>query len=373
MEQKKKEEEQNYKEKERFVGEGSGKNNTMKEQEQEADADTESLTDWQSAWDEYFEERRKEIAVKNEEMEEKQIKQEKEEEIEEGQIEEEDDQDIQDDDTLKEPNFIRNESKETGWGKCYFRALEHDPLFGKDKKIRHPFYANEDKFILQRHPSQGQNRVYIPDGKLQIGREHYYMRTLLIHAAHHCHAHYGVTKTYRDLLKDTFWPGQWEETKKFVESCNICQRIKQPTQRPAETAKMIQILERPFQSICIDIIGPFPPSQGYKYALVVVDRFSSFIRIVPRKKKFNTRDIVEVHISKIYCYHGMPQEIISDRGPQIVSNYFTELHKAFGVHLSPSTAFHQQTNGSAERAIKTIAQVHRAYVNSKQTNWLSQL
>ena len=129
-----------------------------------------------------------------------------EEEIEEGQIEEENTQDIEDNDTLNEPNFIWNESKETGWGKCYFRALEQDPLFGKDKKIRHPFYAIREGFILQRHPSQGQNQVYIPDGKLQIGGEHYSMRTLLIHAAHHRLAHYGVTKTYRDLLKDTFWP-----------------------------------------------------------------------------------------------------------------------------------------------------------------------
>ena len=70
-------------------------------------------------------------------MEEKQVIEEEEE------IEEEDTQD-----TLDEPNFIWNESKETGWGKCYFRALEQDPLFGKDKKIRHPFYANEDGFIL---------------------------------------------------------------------------------------------------------------------------------------------------------------------------------------------------------------------------------
>ena len=75
----------------------------------------------------------------------------------------------------------------------------------------------------------------------------------------------------------------------------------------------------------------------------------------------------------MYCYHGIPQEIISDQGPQFVCNYFTELHQAFGVHLSPSTVFHQRTNGSAERAIKKIAQVLRAYVNSKQTNWVSQL
>ena len=120
------------------------------------DADTESLSDWQSAWDGYFEDRRKEAVEAASEEEE---------------IDERGTQEIKDDDIINEPNFIWNESKETRWGKCYFQAFGQDPLFGKDKKIRHPFYKNEDGFILHRHPSQGQNRVYIPDGKLQIGGE----------------------------------------------------------------------------------------------------------------------------------------------------------------------------------------------------------
>ena len=68
------------------------------------------------------------MTEKSKEMKEKQVKV----VSEEGKIEEEDNQDMQDDDTLNEPNFIWNESKETGWGKCYFRALEQDPLFSKE-------------------------------------------------------------------------------------------------------------------------------------------------------------------------------------------------------------------------------------------------
>ena len=114
MEQENEEEVQNYKEKGRFVGEGSGKNNTIKEQEQDEDADTEeTLSDWQSAWDEFLDERRKEIEGKSKEMEVKQVLEE-EKEIEEGQNEEEDTQDIQEVDALNKPNFIWNESKETG-------------------------------------------------------------------------------------------------------------------------------------------------------------------------------------------------------------------------------------------------------------------
>ena len=73
----------------------------------------------------------KEMVVMSKEMEEKQVR----EESEEGEIEEQDSQDIQDDDTVNEPNVIWKESMETGWGKGYVRALEQDPIFGKDKKI----------------------------------------------------------------------------------------------------------------------------------------------------------------------------------------------------------------------------------------------
>ena len=39
----------------------------------------------------------------------------------------------------------------------------------------------------------------------------------------------------------------------------------------------------------------------------------------------------------------------------------------------PSTAFQQQTNGSAEHTTKMITQTLRAYVNAKQTDWVDHL
>ena len=53
------------------------------------------------------------------------------------------------DDTINEPNFIWNENKYTSWGKCYFKALEDDKVFGNGKTIRHTIYRNEDGIILK--------------------------------------------------------------------------------------------------------------------------------------------------------------------------------------------------------------------------------
>ena len=91
------------------------------------------------------------------------------------------------------------------------------------------------------------------------------------------------------------------------------------------------------------------------------------------KKTYTTQNNIHALISKINCYHGIPHKIISDQGLQFVSNFFRELHEAFDVHLMPSTAFHQQTNNSAECTIKVITQTLRAYVNAKQTDRVDHL
>ena len=62
-----------------------------------------------------------------------------------------------DDNMVNKPNFIWNKNKYTSWGKCYFKALEDDKAFSNRKTICHPFYRNEDSFILKHHLSEDQN------------------------------------------------------------------------------------------------------------------------------------------------------------------------------------------------------------------------
>ena len=198
------------KEKEGIVGEGSGKNNNfsftnyLNDSDMEADGEQEGSDGSEEG----------EVRKKGKGMVDEGQKQEGKEDAE---MEQEEETDVDDeydphvdDNTINEPNFFRNENRYTSWGKCYFKALEDNKVFGNEKTICHPFYRNEDGFILKCYPSECQNRVFIPDGRCKIGGEFYPMRTLLIHSAHHRLAHYGVSKTYRDISRDTIWPGQWE-------------------------------------------------------------------------------------------------------------------------------------------------------------------
>ena len=182
-----------------------------------------------------------------------------------------------DDNTINEPNFIWNENNYTSWGKCYFKALQDDKVFGEGKTIHHPLCRNKNGFVLKRYPSKGQNRVYISDGRCMIGGEFYPIRPLLMHYVHHRLVHYVVSKTYRDISKDTSWPEQWKETKRFVKRCHTCQIIKKRTQCPSGNAQLMQVRERPCYSISMNVLGSFPTYKGFEYRLVVVDRFSPLV------------------------------------------------------------------------------------------------
>jgi len=45
---------------------------------------------------------------------------------------------------------------------------------------------------------------------------------------------------------------------------------------------------------------------------------------------------------------GLPEEVISDRGPQFVSNFMRGLSEILGIKVAASMAYHPQTDGQTE-------------------------
>ena len=50
-----------------------------------------------------------------------------------------------------------------------------------------------------------------------------------------------------------------------------------------------------------------------------------------------------------YIVHGLPEEVISDRGPQFMSNFMRGLSEILGIKVAASMAYHHlQTDGQTE-------------------------
>jgi hypothetical protein len=74
-------------------------------------------------------------------------------------------------------------------------------------------------------------------------------------------------------------------------------------------------------------------------------------------------------VERIYRYYGSPDIIISNRGPQFISDFWHEFTKILGIRLKLSTAEHPQIDGQTEVANQYLDQRLRPFVDYNKDNW----
>lgn len=100
-------------------------------------------------------------------------------------------------------------------------------------------------------------------------------------------------------------------------------------------------------------MGPLSPSNGKKYILTCVDRFSRWPEAFPIES-ITTDSIVEAFYSGWIARYGCPSKLITDRGSQFTSTSFKEMATLFGIKHVNTTAYHPQSNGMVERMHRTL-------------------
>ena len=152
----------------------------------------------------------------------------------------------------------------------------------------------------------------------------------------------------------------------FCKSCGICATSKDTNSKPTGLLHSLPIPDRPWQSIGLDFMGPLPKSYNFDYLLVVIDRLTSQVHLVPTTMTVTTRGIMWLILKEVVRLHGIPESIVSDRDTIFTSIFWKELHRLMGSKLLISTAFHPQMNGATERANRSIAQILHTVVANDQ-------
>ena len=88
--------------------------------------------------------------------------------------------------------------------------------------------------------------------------------------------------------------------------------------------------------------------------LIMVDRFSKMIVIIPLGNDTNAESVAKAFFTHVVQIHGLSKRIISDRDPCFVGDIWTKLMATMGTSLLFSTAYHPQTDGQSKRAIRSI-------------------
>ena len=97
------------------------------------------------------------------------------------------------------------------------------------------------------------------------------------------------------------------------------------------------------------------------------------VHLIPSRINYNASQLAELMFENIYKIHGLPQNIISDRDVLFTSTFWSRLHRLIGTRLRMSSAYHPQSDGSTERANRTVTQMLRQCIQPNQKDWVSKL
>jgi hypothetical protein len=176
------------------------------------------------------------------------------------------------------------------------------------------------------------------------------------------------------MEEDYWWPQMTKFINKYVEGCTTCQQSKVNTHPIKLGLLPLQGAQRPFQYISIDFITDLPKVSNYDSILTVIDQgLTKTIRLIPCSKTTDAAELVKILIQHIFIWFGIPDKIISDRGPQFISHLFQQVCTGLNITSALSTAFHPQTDGETECVNQEISTYLRMVVANNETAWVDKL
>ena len=158
-------------------------------------------------------------------------------------------------------------------------------------------------------------------------------------------AHLGFDSMMRRAKEVIYWPGMQHDIKQVADTCEVCQERKPKNQK--ETLHQVSDGEYPWDRIGMDVF-----EIDRKNYLVMVDYFSGYIEVEYLPTVTSKQVITKV---KMHCArYGVPRSIISDGGKYFASHEFKAFTTEWSIKHTFSSPYHQQANGRAEAAVKTM-------------------
>lgn len=143
----------------------------------------------------------------------------------------------------------------------------------------------------------------------------------VIQWVHNCLSpgHPGIAATTQLTNNRFWWPSLQSDIITFIRNCTICQTSKSSHQAPAGLLQPLPIPQRPRFHIAIDFVTDLPNSQGHTTILTVIDHFSKACRFIPLPKLPSALETAKHLCNYVFRFYGLPEDIVSDRGPQFTS------------------------------------------------------
>ena len=158
-------------------------------------------------------------------------------------------------------------------------------------------------------------------------------------------SHLGIVKCKSRARDVIFWPGMSSQIEEMVSKCAICAELQNSNTKEPMTCA--ELLSRPWSRVASDIFTLHQSNY-----LLTVDYYSKWPEIM-KMTELSSRYVISAFKSQFSKY-GIPDELVTDNGPQYASKEFKDFAKEYGFVHTTSSPLYPQSNGQAERTVQTV-------------------
>ncbi|GFS65710.1 retrovirus-related Pol polyprotein from transposon 17.6 [Trichonephila clavipes] len=214
-------------------------------------------------------------------------------------------------------------------------------------------------FYAKYFSNLGELRVYIPGS----------LRKDIMKEFHDLPAgHLGKRKTYLKLRDTCYFPFMRKYIFEYVSTCDRCQKFNYKNALPA--GRLMPIVSKyPNEIVTLDLVGPYPASrpERYKFILVITDHFTKWCELIPLRKA-SAQTIANAFFNNYIARYGAPISLISDNGPQFISDVFEHLSHRLDIKHMKTVTYRPQSN-LTERVNRNLVQMIASFVEENHENW----
>ncbi|KAK1685399.1 hypothetical protein QYE76_046247, partial [Lolium multiflorum] len=150
--------------------------------------------------------------------------------------------------------------------------------------------------------------------------------------------HHAGDRTAQKVLQSGFyWPTLFKDARKFILSCDECQRV-----------------------------------EGNTHILVAVDYVTKWVEAIPTKSADGETSL-KMLLDIIFPRFGVPRYIMTDGGSHFIHGGFRKTLAKYGINHRIASAYHPQTSGQVELSNREIKSILGKTVNKSRKNWASKL
>ena len=108
--------------------------------------------------------------------------------------------------------------------------------------------------------------------------------------------------------------------------------------------------------------------EGNSHVMVIVDYLTKWTEVFPMQDQ-SSEIIARLFVYNVICRHGVPNQLLSDRGTNLLSDLILDICQLTGMKKINTTYYHPQTDGLMENFNKTLRSMIAKHAKQFGMDW----